>query len=174
MCFLYHFIISHYHWIIESAFQCDISFHKRQRLNYNQSTVYRKSPKMHSFLVVVIMLCAFVVSTQAYNFSPPRSLLRPLLRMSVDPLTIFDSSYNLAAGSAVIGTICGGLEDIKGNDGKKLPTAKLFGAGALLFTIFGAFIAYQTFTLRFTSTESSFSLIKADGSSTGPNVVVGR
>jgi hypothetical protein len=63
---------------------------------------------------------------------------------------------------------------LKGNDGKNLPTAKLFGAGALLFTIFGAFIAYQTFTLRFTSTESSFSLVKADGSSSGENVVVGR
>ena len=126
---------------------------------------------MQSFLVI-LMLCALISGTKAYH--SPRSLIRPLsVRMSLDPVTIFDSSYNLAAGSAVIGTICGGLEDIKGNDGKKLPTAKLFGAGALLFTIFGAFIAYQTFTLRFTSSESSFALIKADGSSTGPNVVVG-
>ena len=127
---------------------------------------------MQSFLVI-LMLCALLSGTKAYHHTP-RSLIRPLsVRMSLDPVTIFDSSYNLAAGSAVIGTICGGLEDIKGNDGKKLPTAKLFGAGALLFTIFGAFIAYQTFTLRFTSSESSFALIKADGSSTGPNVVVG-
>ena len=128
---------------------------------------------MHSFLVVFLW-CIFVSCTHAFHSSPRSFLQRPLLRMSVDPVTIFDSSYNLAAGSAVIGTICGGLEDLKGNDGKKLPTAKLFGAGALLFTIFGAFIAYQTFSLRFTSTESSFSLVKADGSSSGENVVVGK
>lgn len=128
---------------------------------------------MHSFFVPIFLWCVFVTCTSAF-YSSPRSFVQRPLRMSVDPLTIFDSSYNLAAGSAVIGTICGGLEDLKGNDGEKLPTAKLFGAGALLFTIFGAFIAYQTFTLRFTSTESSFSLVKADGSSSGENVVVGR
>ena len=130
---------------------------------------------MHTFLVVLLFaMVSFTDAYQPHHISRIPLIRKSFLRMSVDPVTIFDSSYNLAAGSAVIGTICGGLEDLKGNDGKKLITAKLFGAGALLFTIFGAFIAYQTFTLRFTSTESSFSLVKADGSSTGPNVVVGR
>ena len=80
---------------------------------------------------------------------------------------------NLAAGAAVIGTLCGGLEDIKGADGEKLVTSKLFGGAALVFVIFGAFIAFQTTTLRFTFDDSAFALVKADGSTSGENVVVG-
>lgn len=59
-------------------------------------------------------------------------------------LFVADPSYNLAAGAAVIGTIFGGLEDIKGGDGEKLPTAKVFGGGAVLFIIIAAFFAFQS------------------------------
>jgi hypothetical protein len=69
--------------------------------------------------------------------------------------------------------VCGGLEDLKGGDGEKLPTAKLFGGAAVLFVVFAAFLAFQTTTLRFTFDDSDFSLVKADLSSTGENVVVG-
>ena len=88
-------------------------------------------------------------------------------------LFVADPSYNLAAGAAILGTVAGGLEDLKGGDGKKLVTAPLFGGAALLLVAFGAFLAFQTTTLRFTFDDSSFSLVKADGSSTGENVVVG-
>jgi Protein of unknown function (DUF3119) len=49
----------------------------------------------------------------------------------------------------------------------------LFGGGAILFTIFGAFLAFQTTTLRFQFDDQSFSLVKVDGSKIGENVVVG-
>jgi len=87
---------------------------------------------------------------------------------------VADPSYNLAAGAAVLGTICGGLEDLRTGDlGKKLPTAPLFGGAAVLLTVFGAFLAFQTTTLRFTFDETAFALVKADLSTTGENVVVG-
>ena len=86
---------------------------------------------------------------------------------------IADTSYNLAAGSAVLGTICGGLEDIKDGEGKKLLTAPFFGGLAVLLVVFGAFIAFQTTTLRFTFDDTNFALVKADGASSGENVVVG-
>eukprot|EP01038_Epipyxis_sp_PR26KG_P015651 gene15651-21167_t len=80
---------------------------------------------------------------------------------------LIDPNYNLAAGSAVIGTICGGLENFKG------PTRKLFGGSAILFTLFGGFLAFQTTTLRFKFDETNFSLVKSDNSKIGENVVVG-
>ena len=43
------------------------------------------------------------------------------------PPEVIDRSYNLAAGSAAVGTLCGVLENFKG------PTAKLFGGGGFLF-----------------------------------------
>jgi hypothetical protein len=123
--------------------------------------------------VITIVAALLLVST-AVAFRPTVFTRRSLAKVSMlDPVTILDPSYNLAAGSLVIGTICGGLEDLKGQDGNKLPTAKLFGGGALLLTIFGLFIGYQTTTLRFTSDATSFALVKADGSTTGENVVVG-
>jgi Protein of unknown function (DUF3119) len=87
------------------------------------------------------------------------------LQMMDLPLMV-DSSYNLAAG-CVIGTACGVLENFKG------PTGKLFGGGAIAFTVFAAFIAFQTTTLRFQFDDTSFSLVKADGQSNGKNIVVG-
>ncbi len=94
--------------------------------------------------------------------------------MEVDP------NYNLAAGSAIVGLVCGILEDQKSKDDGFLKSilTKISGAGAVLFTIFGFFIAYQTTTLRFTFDDSNkcFSLVKAghsDNKSIGENVVVG-
>lgn len=66
-----------------------------------------------------------------------------------------------------MGTGCGVLENFKG------ATGKVFGAGAILFTVFAAFIAFQTTTLRFQFDDTSFSLAKADGGSNGENIVVG-
>ena len=39
--------------------------------------------------------------------------------------------------------------------------------------LFGLFLAFQTTTLRFTFDDAAFSLVKADLSTTGENVVVG-
>ena len=80
---------------------------------------------------------------------------------------LVDSNYNLAAGALVVGTICGVLENFKGI------TARLFGAGAIVFTLFGGFLWFQTSTLRFKFNDDSFALVKSDGSSIGENVVVG-
>lgn len=88
------------------------------------------------------------------------------------PDLIADPSFNLAAGSAILGTICGGLEDVVKEKINK-PLAYVFGAGAIVFTLFGAFIAFQTATLRFTFDETSFALVKATGEKIGENVVVG-
>ena len=49
----------------------------------------------------------------------------------------------------------------------------IFGGGAILFTLFGGFIAYQTTSLRFTFDESNFSLVKSSGGKIGENIVVG-
>ena len=91
----------------------------------------------------------------------------PVVAPLQDTATLVEQSYNLAAGSAVIGTAFGVAENFKGN------LRKLFGAGAIVFTLFGGFVAYQTTTLAFKFDEDSFSLVKADGSSIGENVVVG-
>lgn len=88
------------------------------------------------------------------------------------PVDLFvDPSYNLAAGSLVVGTVFGGLEDLKSKLGKYI--GYLFGAWAIFFTAFGLFIAYQTTTLRFKFDDQAFSLVKVDGSSIGENAVVG-
>jgi hypothetical protein len=94
----------------------------------------------------------------------PSSHKRPALRMSG---LLVDSSYNLAIGSLILGTIFGVLENNKG------PAAKVWGGGAILFTAFAAFIAFQTTTLRFQFDDSSFSLVKLDGNKVEENIVVG-
>ena len=93
------------------------------------------------------------------------AIMRPLQLVPSDILV--DANFNLAAGSLVVGTICGVLENFKGI------TARLFGAGAIAFTLFGGFLTFQTSTLRFKFSEDSFALVKSDGSSIGENVVVG-
>lgn len=103
----------------------------------------------------------------------PRAQLSHVRVRMVADVFVVDPSFNLAAGAAIVGTICGGLEDLKDGKGAKLPTWPLFGGAALVFAIFGTFIAFQTATLRFTFDDTSFSLIKADGASVGENIVVG-
>mmetsp|Transcript_21168 Transcript_21168/g.29655 ORF Transcript_21168/g.29655 Transcript_21168/m.29655 type:complete len:228 (-) Transcript_21168:368-1051(-) len=93
------------------------------------------------------------------------------LGMGID---FVDPSYNLAIGTFGIGLASGFLEDLRDGEGEKLLTAKPFGALALLFTLFAAFLTFQTFTLRFAFDDDSFSLVRSnDGSSIGENVVVG-
>ena len=75
-------------------------------------------------------------------------------------------SFNLALGSLALGSVFG----VPGAPLKNRVTA--FVPGALL-ALFGAFLVFQTATLRFTFDEKEFSLVKADLSSTGENVVVG-
>jgi len=87
---------------------------------------------------------------------------------------LIDPSYDLAIGALGVALTGGLLEDIKDKEtGEKLPTAKFFGASALLFAAFAAFIAFQTTTLRFAFDDDSFSLIRSDGTTLGENVVVG-
>ena len=126
------------------------------------------------------MIGATFLAACAALHAAPHSIVgrAPSLRQTVPArmaaeVFVADPSYNLAAGAAVFGVICGGLEDIKGGDGAKLPTAKLFGGAAVLFVVFAAFLTFQTTTLRFTFSDSSIALVKADGSSIGENVVVG-
>lgn len=122
-----------------------------------------------SFYVIFI---ALITSADCFQLQRQSRTVRcnkrtgQTLQMMDLPIMI-DSSYNLAAGCAVIGTACGVLENFKG------PTGKLFGGGAIAFTVFAAFIAFQTTTLRFQFDETSFSLVKADGQSNGKNIVVG-
>ena len=75
-------------------------------------------------------------------------------------------SFNLALGSLALGSVFG----VPGSPLKNRVTA--FVPGVLL-ALFGAFLVFQTATLRFTFDEKEFSLVKADLSSTGENVVVG-
>eukprot|EP00591_Stephanopyxis_turris_P001338 CAMPEP_0195527780 /NCGR_PEP_ID=MMETSP0794_2-20130614/29696_1 /TAXON_ID=515487 /ORGANISM="Stephanopyxis turris, Strain CCMP 815" /LENGTH=224 /DNA_ID=CAMNT_0040658775 /DNA_START=33 /DNA_END=707 /DNA_ORIENTATION=- len=108
-------------------------------------------------------------SKHAVNTSPA-SVRTTQLHMSMD---LVDPSYNLAIGAFGVGLAGGFLEDIRKPDGDKLPTAKVFGGLALVFTIFSLFLTFQTTTLRFGFDDDSFSLVKNDGSSLGENVVVG-
>ena len=135
------------------------------------------APTRSRLLALAFFICcgtlasAFVLCT-----APPK--VRPTLpsspssKLQVTGLEIVDPSYNLAIGSFGVGLLGGVLEDIKGPDGTKLATAKLFGVVALLFTLFAGFLAIQTTTLRFTFDDTSFSLVRSDGSSFD-NVKVG-
>jgi hypothetical protein len=125
----------------------------------------------------ILKLCVYgVVAGSAIAFQPSPTLARPAASKALPPLNmaieVVDASYNLAIGTLGVGLVGGVLEDLKNDAGKKLPTAKIFGGIALLFTVFAAFIAFQTTTLRFAFDDDSFSLQKADGTSF-ENVVVG-
>lgn len=126
-------------------------------------------------MMMRIVYLLLIGSASALQLAGVPRLSRPMRIHApvMDATFVADPSFNLAAGSAILGTICGGLEDLKDGESKKLPTAPLFGLGAIVFTLFGAFIAFQTATLRFTFDDTDFSLVKADLSTTGENVVVG-
>mmetsp|Transcript_677 Transcript_677/g.954 ORF Transcript_677/g.954 Transcript_677/m.954 type:complete len:217 (+) Transcript_677:1-651(+) len=119
-------------------------------------------------LLAFLAVCSTWLGSNAIKTSYQSSLrYRSKSRLGAIPPELVNPNYNLAAGSAVLGTVCGVLENLKG------PTAKLFGGGAIAFTLFGGFIAFQTTTLRFQFDESNFSLVKADSSKIGENIVVG-
>ena len=144
--------------------------------------LHRGMAKMSFFIFFVIFVCgnalrmpnsriarwAKEVDTKVGSRYPAegrRSRTRAMQLQSAD--VVIDASYNLAAGAATLGLACGFLEDRKG------PLAKVFGGGAVLLTVFGAFVAFQTATLSFKFDDKSFSLIKNDGTLLGENVVVG-
>jgi hypothetical protein len=121
-----------------------------------------------------LLLLSLVDTAAAFQLTPTyhnsrHSSKAPCLQMSID---LVDPSYNLAIGAFGVGLVGGVLEDIKDKSGEKLITAKLFGGLALVFTLFSAFLAFQTTTLRFAFDDDSFYLVKNDGSSF-ENVVVG-
>mmetsp|Transcript_15382 Transcript_15382/g.31090 ORF Transcript_15382/g.31090 Transcript_15382/m.31090 type:complete len:157 (-) Transcript_15382:1699-2169(-) len=86
--------------------------------------------------------------------------------LSVSPVEVIPPSYDLALGSLALGAAFG----VPGSPLKSKLSAILGGIPLLLF---GLFLAFQTTTLRFTFDDDAFSLVKADMSSSGENVVVG-
>lgn len=119
-------------------------------------------------IYLISMTNSFTVAPTV--LAPPRVFTS---RTSLSAMELVDPSYNLAIGAFGVGLAGGFLEDLRDESGDKLLTAKPFGALALIFTLFAAFLAFQTTTLRFAFDDDSFSLVKADGSSMGENVVVG-
>ena len=83
-------------------------------------------------------------SQSSKTFGHCNSKTSELLRNSLPDL-IADPNFNLAAGSAVVGTISGGLEDVVKKASKPLGLA--LGALAVVFTLFGGFIAFQVNSL---------------------------
>jgi len=127
--------------------------------------------------IFACMLICIIVNVDAFLVAKLPSKISIDVRSSlplraVPELLVVDPNYNLAAGAAILGTVAGGLEDVTKPIAKGL-VAKIFGAAAILGVIFGAFVAYQTTTLRFQFDDSAFSLVKADGENLGENVVVG-
>jgi hypothetical protein len=132
--------------------------------------------------VTLLLLLACLFGNVAWSFAPlPMSSTTACSRAtSAQPSPLYtggvefiEPSYNLAIGSFGVGLLGGFLEDVRNSEGVKLATAKLFGGVALIFTLFAAFLAFQTTTLRFTFDETSFSLVSSDGSSIGDNIKVG-
>lgn len=115
------------------------------------------------FLALTHDTNAFVVQSPTVSTSSTK----------LNMMDLVDPSYNLAIGAFGVGLAGGFLEDVRDEEGEKLLTAKPAGALAVLFTVFSLFLAFQTTTLRFGFDDDSFSLVKADGSSMGENVVVG-
>jgi hypothetical protein len=132
----------------------------------------------HGFLLVC--LAATASSVHGFVATAPRSPLRAAAALRATPpqalvedsgmllalVEVAPTSFNLALGSLALGSVFG----VPGSPLKNRVTA--FVPGALL-ALFGAFLIFQTATLRFTFDETQFSLVRADLSSTGENVVVG-
>mmetsp|Transcript_23309 Transcript_23309/g.72012 ORF Transcript_23309/g.72012 Transcript_23309/m.72012 type:complete len:194 (-) Transcript_23309:29-610(-) len=87
---------------------------------------------------------------------------RTIGRASPPRMAVIDPSFNLALGSLALGSAFG----VKGSPVK-------FAPAALLLAAFGAFVAFQTATLRFEFTDAgAFELAKA-GQAPDENVVTG-
>lgn len=127
------------------------------------------------FAFVVVICCGTFASAFAPTalVAPPARASSSFSKLHLAGVEVIDPSYNLAIGAFGVGLLGGFLEDIKDGDGVKLPTAKIFGVVALLFTLFSGFLAVQTTTLRFTFDDTSFSLVKSSDGSSFDNVKVG-
>ena len=138
-------------------------------LSTNTAAPPRTNPGLAMLRAIVCFACAS--SAHAFVAAPPptRPALTASARRAASPralLEVAPPSFNLALGSIALGGVFG----VPGSPLKNKVTA--FVPGALL-ALFGLFIAFQTATLRFTFDDKQFSLVKADLSSTGENVVVG-
>ena len=135
----------------------------------------------HGFLLACLALCVLVPPSSVHGFvaAAPRPVRTGAALRAAPPQALVEDSgtllalvevappsFNLALGSLALGSVFG----VPGSPLKNRVTA--FVPGALL-ALFGAFLVFQTATLRFTFDEKEFSLVKADLSSTGENVVVG-
>jgi len=125
---------------------------------------------------LVFGLC--LLSIGGSPFAPLRATARAITTTTVSntrlhAVEFIEPSYNLALGSFGVGLAAGALEDVRNSEGIKLPTAKIFGGLALLFTIFAAFLTFQTTTLRFTFDDDSVALVGQDGSQIQDNIKVG-
>jgi hypothetical protein len=135
--------------------------------------------RIRLFALAVFFCCGTLASAFAPKTSSSLSVRSPIPSppsgqlQVVAGLDIIEPSYNLAVGAFGVGLLGGVLEDIKGRDGAKLATAKIFGVAALLFTLFAGFLAVQTTTLRFTFDDTSFSLVRSSDGSSFDNVKVG-
>mmetsp|Transcript_27489 Transcript_27489/g.41603 ORF Transcript_27489/g.41603 Transcript_27489/m.41603 type:complete len:208 (-) Transcript_27489:37-660(-) len=127
------------------------------------------------FTLLSTLLALYALPSDA--FVPPQTTKASMVSTSSSSLTmgleLVDPSYNLAVGAFGVGLAGGFFEDLRDSKGEKLLTAKPFGALAVIFTAFSLFLAFQTTTLRFGFDDSSFSLVRSDGTSLGENVVVG-
>ena len=135
----------------------------------NTAAPQEQTPALGMLRAIVCLACAS--SAHAFVAAPPptRPALTASARRAASPralLEVAPPSFNLALGSIALGGVFG----VPGSPLKNKVTA--FVPGALL-ALFGLFIAFQTATLRFTFDDKEFSLVKADLSSTGENVVVG-
>ena len=77
-------------------------------------------------MLVLVFLSASASALQLSAHGTMRPSMVATARSSLiamDATFIADPSFNLAAGSAVLGTLCGGLEDLKDGEDNKLPTA---------------------------------------------------
>lgn len=129
--------------------------------------------RIFTLLSTLLTLCALPSDA----FVPPQTTKASMVSTSSSSLgmglELVDPSYNLAIGAFGVGLAGGFFEDLRDSKGEKLLTAKPFGALAVIFTAFSLFLAFQTTTLRFGFDDTSFSLVKSDGTSLGENVVVG-
>jgi hypothetical protein len=94
---------------------------------------------------------------------------------AVDGSLLIDASYNLAGGSLAIATTSSILQTAF-KDKQNAYLSNLSGKLNIvkyLLGLFGAFLTFQTATIRFQFSDTGFSLVKADGSSIGDNIVVG-
>lgn len=117
----------------------------------------------------------FQLNRNSYCNESPRRLQQPRhtttvtgssLSLSPADLEVIAPSYQLAIGTLTLGAAFG----LPNSPLKKGLTPYLAGIPLLLF---GLFIAFQTTNLRFTLSDSNFSLVKSDLTTTGENLVVG-